>query len=65
MDPQILKIIGIQDYLWEQVTALATPYWCALQCANGQNNIYGSAFMPLFVFILILPHALRRKGTKS
>jgi hypothetical protein len=22
---QILKIIGIQDYLWEQVTALATP----------------------------------------
>jgi hypothetical protein len=40
------------DYLWEQVTALATPL-VRYNVLTDKNNIYGSAFMP-FVFILIL-----------
>jgi hypothetical protein len=46
MDPIQIKIIGIQDYLWEQVTALATPLGTRYNVLT--KNIYGSAFYSFY-----------------
>jgi hypothetical protein len=34
---------------------LCQPLLCALQCANGQNNIYGSAFMFIRFYFNSIP----------
>jgi hypothetical protein len=46
----ILKIIGIQDYLWEQVTALATPYYARYNVLTDKT-IFTAVLLCLYSFL--------------